>query len=203
MHSDNTYKLSSCSCSGDTIFQDSVIVFRWRLEPITQYHVCFLNLTKEMNLTILHFYELYRFCDDDGNLRIKPYRNYVHSFKVLIGKKNSMLHFLLPMIMIKSTVLPEPPDISVDEMTGQVMFSSSPREGIPLDYYQVLIYDVSNQTVINNKTTDNNISVGDLFQQQKCSPYNVTVQAHNSQGFADSSVPVVINGGENGGKYLN
>ena len=97
-------------------------------------------------------------------------------------------------------MLPDPPDINVDEMTGQVMFSSAPHEGIPLDHYQVIIYDVSNQTVVNNVTTDNYISVGDLFQQQKCSPYNVTVQAHNSKGFAGYSIPVTTNSRNNEGK---
>ena len=85
---DNTYTLANCSCSRNTLFLDSFLAFKWKLESRTTYHVCLLNLTKEMNSTIIHFYELYRVClDDMENERLKPYRRYFQSLKLIMGKK--------------------------------------------------------------------------------------------------------------------
>lgn len=84
---DNAYTLSSCSCGDDTIFKDSFLAFKWRLEQTPMYHTCFQNLTEQMNLTIVHFYELYRICVDHNERQVvKPYRRYFKSIKLVIGK---------------------------------------------------------------------------------------------------------------------
>lgn len=79
-----TYTLKQCSCGENTIFQDSFFV---SLESQNIYNVCFLNLTNEMNSTIIHFYELYRICiNEQGSQYIKPYRQYFQSLRINIGK---------------------------------------------------------------------------------------------------------------------
>ena len=99
-------------------------------------------------------------------------------------------------------MLPDPPNITIDEISGQLIFLSKFHEEIPLDYYQVIIVDVTNQTVVDNTTGSNNFSVGELFQQPICSPYTVFVQAHNSKGFQDSNVIIVTNSSSPGGKQI-
>ena len=87
LSSDNTYELSRCSCGDDTVFEDSLLAFQLKVEESATYNVCFINLTQEMNSTIIHFYELYRICkEDNGRQHLKPYRRYFKSFKLLIGK---------------------------------------------------------------------------------------------------------------------
>lgn len=86
-------------------------------------------------------------------------------------------------------------------MTGQVKFSSPYSEGIQLDFYQVIVKDITNQTVINNITTGTNISVGELFLQQTCSPYLLTVQAHNKHGFTDNNVTIISKNDTRGGRF--
>ena len=101
-------------------------------------------------------------------------------------------------------MLPNPPEITYNITTGQVNFSSPMIEGIQLDFYQIIVTDVTNQAVVNNTVPiGNSISVGDLFLQQTCVPYILTVQAHNTYGFTDDNVTIVGKNGTNGGKvYL-
>ena len=90
----------------------------------------------------------------------------------------------------------------VNSSTGQINFSSTHREGIELNYYQIIAVDVTNQTIINTTSYSNNISVGDIFQTSVCSPYNVTVEAHNSHGATNSMKTIETSNGHNGGEYI-
>ena len=106
-------------------------------------------------------------------------------------------------LLILILVLPNPPDVKFNETTGQVNFSSQYSEGILLDHYQVIVADVTNQIVVNDNVNassySNNISVGDLFLQQICSPYILTVQAHNAHGFTDNNSTIISNSSNPGG----
>lgn len=88
-------------------------------------------------------------------------------------------------------MLPDPPDLTVDCAKGLVNFSSPHHDGIQLDFYQVIIRDVTNQTIINVSSSGNNVSVNDTFQKAICSPYIVIVEAHNTHGATNNSMPVL------------
>ena len=102
-------------------------------------------------------------------------------------------------------VLPDRPDVDVviDEESGNltINFSSKQHEGIPLDYYQIILTDVTYLTVLNITTnTNDTISV---LSQTKCSPYQVRAQAHNEFGFSEYNITGIVktsNSEENGGK---
>lgn len=102
-----------------------------------------------------------------------------------------MLHFIDYVFDINLTVLPDPPDLTVDGATGLINFSSPHHDGIQLDFYQVIIKDVTNQTIINIISFDNNITVNDTFHKAVCSPYIVTVEAHNTHGATNNSMSVL------------
>ena len=104
-----------------------------------------------------------------------------------------------------SAVLPDSPnvDAAIDEESGNltINFSSKYREGIALDYYQIIVNDVTNLTVLNIITTTNDtISV---LPQLKCTPYQVLAQARNEFGFSEYAITGIVktnNSEENGGK---
>ena len=82
---DSFYTLHNCACGSDTIFQDSFVVYQTNF---TFVHVCFHNLTSEMNSTVIHFFEAYRECLRDGSGIFhthRPYRSYLRSLKISIG----------------------------------------------------------------------------------------------------------------------
>ena len=100
-----------------------------------------------------------------------------------------------------SVVLPDPPDITVNSKTGCINFSSPFTDRISVDYYQVVILDITGNEVINSSIIGDSSSVGDLFQHTTCSPYQVTVKAHNSYGSTESNN--TVNGNRQGGKQLD
>ena len=79
--------------------------------------------------------------------------------------------------------------MNVNSETGQVGFVSTGNNEISLDYYKVIVRDVSGQEVFNkiysNTTTSTNVA--EVTQQSICSPYTVSVQAHNSFGYSESN----------------
>lgn len=97
-------------------------------------------------------------------------------------------------------MLPDPPIVNVDRITGYINFSSPYHEEIATDYYQVIIVDTTSQAMVNTTTDGHNISVGKLFQQPTCSPYIVIVQAHNTYGFEENNETVITNSTNSGGK---
>lgn len=78
-------------------------------------------------------------------------------------------------------VLPNPPTIKVNLTTGDIFFYSDDNGDVMLDFYQVTVTDITSQVIVNETLSNkvNQLSVHNLFQQPICSPYTVTVQAHN------------------------
>lgn len=79
--------LADCHCITDTAFAHSFNVCRV-VEHSNTYSFCFLNLTSEMNDTIIHTYESYRFCSSTDGASVfdfKPHRKYQKSFRISIG----------------------------------------------------------------------------------------------------------------------
>lgn len=84
----NDYTLTNCSCASDTIFRDSFYVSK-QMTTSNTYKTCLYNLTREMNNTVIHFYDLYRECTNrDGEERTKAFRMYLKSLKIVIGITN-------------------------------------------------------------------------------------------------------------------
>ena len=88
-------------------------------------------------------------------------------------------------------------------MAEQINFSSPRHDGIELDHYQVIITDVTNQIIRNFTSSGNNVPVNGMFEQAICSPYIVTVEAHNTYGATNNSVTVIATNSNNvaGGKH--
>lgn len=83
------YDFSSCSCINETIFLSSVYTCKLQHQSPPVYHMCFINLDTEMNNTVIHIFESYRYCISDeynfNNYKIKFYRDYRKSFRIITG----------------------------------------------------------------------------------------------------------------------
>ena len=71
--------------------------------------------------------------------------------------------------------------------TGNICFQSENSEDIQLTNFIVRILDITKQMIYNKIILANNnsvvcTSVGDLLQDSICSPFNITVEAHNQHG---------------------
>ncbi len=91
------------------------------------------------------------------------------------------------MIMYYTLVLPNEPNITVTMKTGSICFQSENSEGILLTNFVIYILDITKQMVYNKTVLANNnsivcTSVGSLLQDPTCSPFNITVEAHNQFG---------------------
>lgn len=77
-------------------------------------------------------------------------------------------------------------------MNNTLHFESKNNGNIDVDYYRIIVRDNTNLTVYIKEAnnTSNTISIVDLFENKVCSPYNVTVQAHNNFGFSEHSINV-------------
>ena len=199
--------LTTCSCIGDTIFMDSLRVSRSEQPTNTMsYSICFYNLTREMNNTIIHFYDNNRSCtDSNGVPRIRPFRMYLKSMRIMIGKTLILYVDILHDIVYynKSIVsiiihaeLPYQPIITVNVKTGEVFFSSDAAEGIELDHYKLTLSDVTNFVVYHRTIPHdmNSTSFGDIFQHSVCSPYNLTVSAYSVLGNSISTITMIGTG---------
>lgn len=79
--------------------------------------------------------------------------------------------------------------MNIDYETGEIVFSSQNSDNrIQVDYYQVIISDVTQEIFHNDSYISNHTLISGLFQGSVCLPYIVTVQAHNSFGFSENSV---------------
>ena len=107
-------------------------------------------------------------------------------------------------MLINYTVLPNPPIITVYERAGEVHYSSLPNpSGLELNHYDLIITDITNQSVYEDRllSNSNTVNVGRIFNTSLCSPYFVTLQAHNNYGFTESAVQVG-NSEDNLGKFI-
>ena len=118
-----------------------------------------------------------------------PFRIYFKAFKIVEGNAvyKYSIHDNIIKYFILNIVLPNEPNITVNESTGKICFQSENSEGILLTNFVVNILDVTKQAVFNNTVIANNnsvvcISVDNLLQDPICSPFNVTVEAHNHHG---------------------
>ena len=82
------YNTSSCGCINETILSNSPFYVYKIKESIRIYKLCFNNLTRDINNTVIHFYESLRYCVDrfghpNDSL---PYKQYQKSLKIVIGE---------------------------------------------------------------------------------------------------------------------
>ena len=89
----------------------------------------------------------------------------------------------------------------VDYKMGGINFSSQNNSGIPVDFYQAIVNDVTSETIYNETFASNYTAISGLFQGSVCLPYNITVQVHNSFGFSVSSY--IVESNEPNGKRIN
>lgn len=90
-------------------------------------------------------------------------------------------------------MLPEPPNVEIDENNSTVCFYSNLDDGISLDKYDVVIYDRTGaQTfIISTTNTTYCITVQDnFFQNQICAPFLVSTSAVNSHGMSTTNVTI-------------
>lgn len=84
----NHFDLSRCPCADQTLFASSFNASLQKRSDSYNNIMCFSNLTRNMNNTIIHFFELYRECmDANGEPVTKPIRVYLQSLKLVIGKE--------------------------------------------------------------------------------------------------------------------
>lgn len=98
-------------------------------------------------------------------------------------------------------VLPNSPIVDIDTLSKTINFHSPRSNGIPLDYFQIIITDIANTLTVYNKSISselNNITIPNF--PLSCSIYNVVVQAHNLFGFTEFSTKL---GNNTEGKYLS
>ena len=87
-------------------------------------------------------------------------------------------------------MLPEPPYVYIDvsETAVNVNFSST---GLDVDFYRILIADVTNQIAhhITTMTDRNRVSISNsqLFEHPTCGPFLLRIQAHNNYGFTETN----------------
>ena len=89
-------------------------------------------------------------------------------------------------IIVIIAVLPEPPSVYIDvtETAVNVNFSST-----SVDFYQILITDVTNQIAHHITTLSNRASISNsqLFEHPTCGPFLLRIQAHNNYGFTETN----------------
>ena len=61
---------------------------------------------------------------------------------------------------------------------------------------------MTDQAVIATNITQSSYDVGDLFQDSDCSPYSVTVQARNKDGYTETEHNIIIVNRTGGKKLL-
>ena len=92
-------------------------------------------------------------------------------------------------------VLPEPPHVQVNLEQNEVCFYSLPVQGIHLDNYEVLIYDITGEQTFNmtvSNSTNCTIVEANVLQNLECAPFMISVKAVNSHGFSDTNTTITV-----------
>ena len=90
-------------------------------------------------------------------------------------------------------MLPEPPDVIIDNGTNTIHVLPYDDNGNPPDYYHFLVSDITGETILSNilAATGSDVSIDDpiLYQySSECAPFLVSVSAVNKYGEVDTNV---------------
>ena len=79
---------------------------------------------------------------------------------------------------------------------NEVCFYSLPVQGILLDTYEVLIYDITGEQTFNvivSNNTNCTILEADVFRDMECAPLTLSVKAINSYGYSTTNTSLFVN----------
>lgn len=90
--------------------------------------------------------------------------------------------------MIIYAVPPSQPNVTVDDITGQICIQEQSGEMYPVDNYTVVITDITDYEIFRNESLTPGCIFVDSLLLSECAPFYVAVEGYNRDG---GSMPVL------------